>query len=570
MADTVNNQINFVDMHVAYFCMEIGLAAEIPTYAGGLGVLSGDMLRSSADMELPMIGLTLLYKKGYFKQTLDGSGNQIEAEMVWNPADYLELLPTRVSVTVESRPVIIQVWLHRLMGVTGHINPVIFLDTDVPENSIWDRDITQILYGGDAKYRLAQEIVLGIGGVRVLQELGCGKIQKYHMNEGHSALLVLELFRYFAAQGHGNPSRAVHNHCVFTTHTPVASSMDQFEQSFAETMIGRQIPAQLRSEIFVDGVLNMTRLGLEFSAFLNGVAKKHSEISRQMFPGYRIESITNGIHSSFWAAEPFKKLFDHYLPGWAADPYSIRYVLSIPGQEIWEAHQEAKAALIAQVNKEYGQEMDLDTFTLGFARRATAYKRGDLLFSDPQRLKRIAKNCRGLQIIYAGKAHPQDFAGKELIKKIIENMHLVAPEIKVVYLADYDMKLASLLVAGVDLWLNTPVRPQEASGTSGMKAAINGVPHFSVLDGWWIEGHIENVTGWSIGPMPDKVSERAADIDVEDIEDMYSKLEYVILPHFYEQRDEWIKTMRHSIAVNGSFFNTHRMVQQYVLNAYFQ
>jgi starch phosphorylase len=314
-------------------------------------------------------------------------------------------------------------------------------------------------------------------------------------------------------------------------------------------------------------MLNMTRLGLQFSDYFNGVAKKHGEISRQMFPGYRIDSITNGIHSAFWASAPFAKLFDKYLPGWAADPYSLRYVLSIPGQELWNAHEEAKGTLINYVNKTYYGEMDPHLFTIGFARRATTYKRGDMLFADIERLKRIAANSRGLQIVYAGSAHPHDFAGKELIRRVIMHMREIHDTIKVCYIENYNIDVAKLVVAGVDLWLNTPIRPQEASGTSGMKAALNGIPHFSVLDGWWIEGHIENVTGWSIGPYHETASQ---DIDIVDIEDMYNKLEYVILPRFYQQRDDWIRTMRHSIAVNGSFFNTHRMVQQYVLNAYFQ
>ncbi len=552
-------------MRVAYFCMEIGLRAEVPTYAGGLGVLSGDVLRSSADLELGVVGITLLYKKGYFRQRIDEAGNQIEEELSWNPEDYLELLPQKITVTIEGREVLVQAWLYRLQGITGHINPVIFLDTDISENSSSDRATTHYLYGGDERYRLCQEIVLGIGGVRMLEALSCAHIHKYHMNEGHSALLTLELYRRF--ERHANPLAHVRRRCVFTTHTPVASGHDQFSSDFVLRIAGSAIPEAIKNEVFADNALNMTRLGLQMSEYFNGVAKKHGEISRQMFPGYQIESITNGMHAGFWASAAFRKLFDKYLPGWAADPYSLRYVLSIPGQELWRAHMDAKTNLIGHVNKAHNAQMDVDVFTIGFARRATAYKRGVMLFSDTEWLKQIARKSRGIQIIYAGSAHPKDYEGKSLIKQVIEKMREVKDTIRVCYIENYDIDVAKLLVGGVDLWLNTPMRPQEASGTSGMKAALNGIPHFSVLDGWWLEGHIENVTGWSIGPHPDQLH---GDVDKEDFEDMYNKLEYIILPIFYNQRDEWIRIMRHSIAINGSFFNTHRMVQQYVLNAYFQ
>ncbi|MBI4360124.1 MAG: alpha-glucan family phosphorylase, partial [Candidatus Jacksonbacteria bacterium] len=509
--------------------------------------------------------VTLLYKKGYFLQSIDKDGNQIEEAVSWNPEDYLKLLPQKVTVTIENREVTVQAWVYALQGVTGHVNSVIFLDTDVSENSHPDRAITHYLYGGDERYRFAQEIVLGIGGVRMLETLSCTHIHKYHMNEGHSALLTLELYKKF--EQHPYPLAHVRRRCVFTTHTPVASGHDQFGSGLVWEMMGDAIPDKIKNEVFTDNVLNMTRLGLQMSKYFNGVAKKHGEISRLMFPGYQIESITNGMHAWFWASASFRKLFDKYLPGWAADPYSLRYVLSIPGQELWKAHFEAKRDLISYINKSYHAKMDAEVFTIGFARRATAYKRGVMLFSDTEWLKQIARKSRGIQIIYAGNAHPKDYEGKALIREVIERMRDVQGEIRVCYIENYNIDVAKFLVSGVDLWLNTPIRPQEASGTSGMKAALNGIPHFSVLDGWWLEGHIENVTGWSIGPHPDKLE---GDVDKEDFEDMYNKLEYIILPIFYNQRDEWIRIMRHAIAINGSFFNTHRMVQQYVLNAYFK
>jgi glycogen phosphorylase len=559
----MNKKRKFGDIHVAYFSMEIGIDPAIPTYSGGLGVLAGDTLRSAADLELPIIGVTLLYNKGYFKQNLDENGNQSEEEVFWKPANHLERVKNTITVNIEGRDVIVSAWLYWINGTTGQKNPIVFLDTDHPNNSELDRGITKHLYGGDEKYRLSQEIVLGIGGVRILEAIGCGNLQKYHMNEGHSALLTLELCS--KADPTSDVIDAVREKCVFTTHTPVPAGHDQFEMNLAKSMLGDMIPDDICDELFWEGKLNMTHVGLRFSDFINGVAKKHGEVSRGMFPGYHIESITNGVHSGFWTSPPFARVFDKFLPGWRIDPFNLRYVLSIPKEKIWDAHQESKKKLIEKVNSMYGKKMDADTFTIGFARRSATYKRGDMLFNNIERLRTIAKQHK-IQIIYAGKAHPHDGAGKDIIRHIFKSMKDLAGSIEVCYVADYDIELAKMLVSGVDVWLNTPMRPHEASGTSGMKAAMNGVPHFSVLDGWWLEGHIEKVTGFSIGEHPRDPS----DDDLDDTEDMYRKLEYVILPRFYNERDKWVDMMRHTIAMNGSYFNTHRMVQQYVLNAYFK
>ncbi|MCK5283237.1 MAG: alpha-glucan family phosphorylase [Nanoarchaeota archaeon] len=557
------SQIDFNNLLVAYFSMEIGIDSKLPTYSGGLGILAGDTLRSAADLELPVIGITLLYNKGYFRQIINEHGDQIEEHVDWNPNNYLNPLPNKVSIKIEGRDVKIKAWLYRLNGITGKVNPIIFLDTDLPENSDYDKTITHHLYGNDDHYRLAQEIILGIGGVRVLESLGCTNLKKYHMNEGHSALLTLELCRRESK----NKMQKAREKCVFTTHTPVPAGHDQFEKHLVENMLGDFITPEIKGGIFINNKLNMTYLGLRFSRFVNGVAKKHGEVSRSMFPGYHIESITNGIHSYFWTAEPFRKLFDKYLPGWECDPFNLRYVLGVPKEEIWKAHLKSKKKLVSFVNKKYKLDMDSETFTIGFARRSATYKRGDMLFSDIDRLLKIAENSKGLQIIYAGKAHPKDWEGKQVIKRIIEAMRSVKHKIKVCYIENYDIDIAKFLVSGVDIWLNNPLRPKEASGTSGMKAAHNGIPHFSILDGWWLEGHIENVTGWSIGSHPSASKHSTHE---EEVEDLYSKLEYIIIPKFYNERDSWIEIMRHSIAINGSFFNTHRMVQQYVLNAYFK
>ncbi|MDH7516770.1 MAG: alpha-glucan family phosphorylase [Candidatus Thermoplasmatota archaeon] len=545
---------------IAYFSMEMGINEHIPTYSGGLGILAGDTLKSCADLNVPIVGVTLLSEKGYFYQKIDSDGNQIELPHNFNIDYFLNFLPTRTSVKIEDRTVYIRIWYYPIQGLGGYIVPVFFLDTNLAENSDYDREITKYLYGGDSKYRLAQEIVLGIGGVRALQALGYKTIDKYHMNEGHAALSTLELYNHF------KDIEKVRQQCVFTTHTPVAAGHDQFDLSLAKSMLGDMLPDHLLNEITFENKLNMTRLALFFSHYVNGVAKKHGEVSRMMFPGYAIESITNGVHTPTWVSEPFQRLFDKYMPGWRSDPYLLRGAFSIDKYEIWAAHMEAKKKLIDFVNNRYNTGLNYDHFTIGFARRQTAYKRPELLISKPDQLVKIAEKAGPFQIIYSGKAHPKDDSGREAIKNIFQVMKKLSGKIKIAYIHNYDMAISKLMTAGVDLWLNTPRRPQEASGTSGMKAAHNGVPQLSTLDGWWIEGRIENITGWAIGSR--KSNERESD-DEADRNDLYSKLETWIIPKFYNDRDNWIRTMRSCIAINASFFNTNRMIQQYVLNAYF-
>lgn len=551
---------------IAYFSMEIGIEPPIPTYSGGLGVLAGDMIRSAADLKVPMVAVTLLHRKGYFLQRLDSQGNQQELPADWNPPDHLEFLGLKASVRIEKRPVWIQAWRYKVTGQTGYVVPVIFLDADLPENSEYDRRLTDYLYGGDERYRLAQEIILGIGGIRMLDQAGYRNMRKYHMNEGHSALLTLELLaRQEQDRNVGPDFDAVRNVCVFTTHTPVAAGHDKFSYDLVTQVLEETIPFDCLRMLAGEEQLNMTLLALNLSGHVNGVAKKHSEVSQAMFPGYPIDSITNGIHALTWSCDSFKKLYDRYIPAWRNDPLSLRYALSIPLEEIWEPHMEAKRALVEYANRHSSHAFEPDVFTIGFARRATAYKRPDLIFTDTGRLANIARTVGKIQFVFGGKAHPKDWAGKELIKRIVGFSEGIGHSVKIVYLENYDMKLGGLITSGVDLWLNTPLKPNEASGTSGMKAAVNGVPSLSVLDGWWIEGCIEGSTGWSIGS--DSADQAPAPMD--EAQELYNKLEYLILPVFYRKREEWIRIMQHCIAINGSFFNTHRMVQQYVLNAYF-
>ena len=545
---------------IAYFSMEIGLDNRVPTYSGGLGILAGDTLKSCADLNVPIVGVTLLSENGYFYQDIDPNGNQIELPYNFNINDFLTLLPSKTEIKIEGRPVKLQVWYYIIKGVNDYNVPVFFLDSNLEENSEVDREITKNLYGGDNKYRLSQEIVLGIGGVRALQSLGYKTIDKYHMNEGHAAFGTLELYRQL------KDIDKVREQCVFTTHTPVAAGHDQFDLGLAKSMLGEMIPESLLPEITFENKVNMTRLALFFSHYVNGVAKKHGEVSRIMFPGYSIDSITNGVHSLTWVSEPFQQLFDRHMPGWRSDPYIFRSAFSIDKKEVWQAHLEAKKKLIDFINNRYNVGMTYDHFTIGFARRQTAYKRPDLIISDANRLMQIAEKTGPIQIVYAGKAHPKDGSGKETIKNIFNAMKTIKGKVKIAYIHNYDMTIAKMMTSGSDLWLNTPRRPKEASGTSGMKAAHNGVPQFSTLDGWWLEGCVENITGWSIGP--EKTDEAVSD-DESDRNDLYHKLESWIIPKFYNDRDNWIRTMRSCIAINASFFNTNRMIQQYVLNAYF-
>lgn len=554
---------------VAYFSMEIGLNPLMPTYAGGLGVLAGDTIHSAADLGVPMVGVTLLHRRGYFYQRLDRTGSQSEEPVAWAIPDYAEPLEPRVSVEIEGRAVQVRAWRHLVTGMSGHTIPVYLLDTDLPDNSPWDRTITDSLYGGDAHYRLCQEMVLGFGGFALLRALGHDHIYRYHLNEGHAALLVLALIE---AETRGEPGNGevppeviekVREHCVFTTHTPVPAGHDQFPADLAHRVLGTR-RCDLVQACQHQGALNMTLLALRGSRFINGVAMRHGEVSHSLYPGYPIHSITNGVHAVAWASPAFQHLYDRHLPDWRYDHLSLRYAISIPGTEIWAAHREAKLALVDVVNRETNAGFDRDVFTIGFARRATAYKRGMLVFRDAERLQRLGKQVGPIQFVFAGKAHPQDQDGKDVIRRI----HAMRGQLSVAYLANYDMTLARLLCAGVDVWLNTPLPPMEASGTSGMKAAMNGVPSLSVLDGWWVEGHIEGVTGWSIGEKIDACAPPSEDLEACHAAALYDKLEQQVLPCFYHDRDRFIDIMKHTIAINGAFFNTQRMVGQYLRNAY--
>ncbi len=569
--------------------MEIGLDSAIPTYSGGLGMLAGDTIRSAADLAVPMVAVTLLHRRGYFFQRLDADGRQREEPAYWGVEDYFKPIDQTITISMEGRDVAVRAWRRDVVGHSGHTVPVILLDTDVPENSDYARTLTHYLYGGDARYRLCQEVVLGIGGLRMLRALGHDGIERFHMNEGHAALLALELLeQQLKARGKNEPGptrvseaelEAVRQQCVFTTHTPVAAGHDKFPMSMAREVLGNLAALDEGAIVECDGVLNMTSLALNLSRYVNGVAKRHADVAGEMFAQYSIDSITNGVHAATWVSRPFADLFERHIPDWPKDNFSLRYAELIPREEIWNAHQAAKNRLIHFVNRSDNAGMEADVFTIGFARRVATYKRAGLLFHDLDRLKRIADSAGPFQIIYAGKAHPHDEHAKQLIRDIFKAKESVAPKIRVAYLENYDMELGKLLTAGVDLWLNNPQPPLEASGTSGMKAALNGVPSLSILDGWWIEGCIEGVTGWAIGSdghrkLPGVAgSTRPAPAPRDDTADaalLYDKLERVILPMFYDDPEHFREIMVHCISINGSFFNTERMMHEYVLKAYFR
>ncbi len=592
MASTVNS----VKRLIAYFSMEIALENAMPSYSGGLGVLAGDTIRAAADLRLPMVAVSLLYRKGFFTQRLSEDGSQTEEPVEWRAEDFLTEEPARASVPLEDRRVELRCWRYAVKGVRGFEVPVYFLDADLASNAEADRALTGTLYGGDSYYRLRQEVLLGIGGVRMLRAMGYGDLTRYHMNEGHAALLTLELLGDEAQKAgrssiRGEDIQKVRNKCVFTTHTPVPAGHDRFPMEFVTRVFpGKTDFLDLKDTLAADlmkralqvdqnfpglqeaarqgASLNMTQLALGLSTYVNGVAKQHGETSRQMFPGADIEAITNGVHAGTWTSPPFQQLFDRYIPSWREDNYSLRSALGLPAEEVWAAHLIAKHDLLETVRQKTGLKFDPEVFTIGFARRATGYKRADLILADLDRLRQIAKNAGQFQIIYAGKAHPNDGGGKDIIRRIFQAKKALRKTVPVVFLDDYNLDLGGKITSGVDLWLNTPQFPLEASGTSGMKAALNGVPSLSILDGWWVEGHIEGVTGWCIGESRRTAAGNTPADNTAEAESLYTKLESVILPMYYNDRTKFLEVMQHAIAINGSFFNTQRMVQQYITDAY--
>jgi len=552
--------------HIAYFSMEIALAPEIHTYGGGLGVLAGDTARSCADLELPVVFVTLLSRSGYLRQEIDPDGRQIDGPDPWDPGRWVEPLGAKIAVRIEGREVWVRPWLYLLEGGTGFQVPVVLLDTELDENAAGDRELTDRLYGGDEAYRLKQEIVLGIGGFRLLRALGF-EIHTYHLNEGHSALLTIDLLkRHRLMPEMVRPDDCVYDapkvreYCVFTTHTPVEAGHDRFPYPLVERLLGNVIEIDQLRILAGEDCLNMTRLALNLSGYVNGVAERHAETALRMFPGFRVRAITNGVHAPTWTCPSFARLFQANFPEWQHEPEVLVRADQLPDDAVWDAHVAAKRELLDRVAEVCAVRLDPELPLLGFARRMTGYKRPELLFADLDRLRRIARRTP-FQIVMAGKAHPRDGEGKRLIERLHAHLRELAGAVPAVFLPNYDMALARRLVAGVDVWLNTPLPPLEASGTSGMKAALNGVLNFSVLDGWWLEAWIEGRTGWAIGDGRSGGHEH-------DARDLYDKLENVILPRYHGDRAGWIWMMKEAISKIACYFNSQRMMRRYASEAY--
>jgi len=549
---------------VAYISMEIGIDSNIPTYSGGLGVLSGDTVRSSADLEIPMVAVCLCYSSGYFFQLFNETGEQKEKEVEWNFFYEFDKVEKPICIKIENREAKVSAWLYKVIGQSGHVLPVYLLTTDVEGNELWMKKMTGSLYDSTSKWnRIVQEIILGIGGVRLLNSLGYSNIKTYHLNEGHGSFATIELFKMYKGD-----VEEVKSKVVFTTHTPVPAGHDRFDKSLVSKVFENRIPDQILKFGEDDGQLNMTYLGMNLSRYRNAVSKKHAEITKQMFPKYEIDYITNGIHLPFWVSKPFRKVFDRKWPNWKANCSLLQNAIELDDLDLFDAHIENKFNLISYQKGHSWNLLDEELITIGFAKRFATYKRAVLLFHD---IDRLGKICKGnVQFIFAGKAHPKDEMGKEFIKKVYESGNYLYDNygVKVVLMENYNMDLSHMLVSGCDIWLNTPERYREASGTSGMKAALNGVLNFSIQDGWWLEGYkMNSMAGWAIGPNDknpkDPGVSNSWDIDSNEI---YEILESSIIPT-YLNHDEWLFKCKNAISL-AAYFNSHRMIEEYAERAY--
>jgi len=532
---------------IAYFSMEVALHHEIPNFAGGLGVLAADILKSAADMGVPMVGVSLIYHQ------------HDDPKQAFIPSKFFEKLPQTINVQIEGRDVKIGVWKYTIEGLSGHHVPVFFLDSFFPDNKPWDRDLTKNLYDINQYTRLCQEVILGIGGVRMLRELGLGDIGVFHMNEGHASLLTLE--RLWEERGNVD---AVRKSCVFTTHTPIPAGHDRFPHPLVKQVLGSMVPDRIH-EMASKEELHTTRLALRMSRAANGVSKKHAEVCRGMFPDYDFLAITNGVHHLSWVSEPMQKVFDKYIDGWRAKPELMKDALKIPDGDIKNAHLISKKKLVKYLNDHpqflaYESEVledddffDDDTLTITFSRRFVPYKRPLLLFQTVDRLRQIGYHK--LQIIYSGICSPGDEYCNNVMRELKHLQLELRGQVRLAVFPTRNLDSTALMAAGSDVWLNNPEPPMEACGTSGMKAAMNGGINFSSPDGWWLEAMaMDKLSGWDFG----------CDIsghDVFDYEAIYNGLKEVI-DIYYKKPEKWVERMKHSIAL-GAHFNSHRAVQEY-------
>lgn len=554
---------------IAYFVMECGLDSRVPTYSGGLGILAGDTLQSFADLDVPAVGITLLWKNGFTSQKLSPDGLQFDDTQEWDIEKYMHPVGTKVTIPIEDKDVTVGAYKYTVESTTGNNEiDTYFLTTDVPENDEETRKICERLYMGKGSSRLKQEIVLGIGGYEFLKAMNY-KPFLYHINESHSAFLIAGLMKDL------QDLNRVKSRVVFTTHTPVPAAFDRFEMKTVKSIIGRYVGEDLICRIYREKLndnddLNLSWLAMKNAKNVVAVSRKHKYVSEAIFQGHSIKYVTNGVHHVKWASPHHKLLYSKYINGWEEDPNLLRIASDIPDNEFAQAHTLAKESLIEMINSETNASFLPGDFTIAMSKRVTHYKRNNLILLNPDKLIEIAESKGNIQIIFAGKAHPYDNDGKNIIKSIHNTANYMASKtnkVKITFLENFNIFKANMIVSGVDLWLNNPTRPLEASGTSGMKASLNGVPNFSVLDGWWMEGCMEGINGWGIGPRV-AWQDLSYSIDTQDLNDIYGKLEYNILDLYYKRYSEYLKIMKMAVATVAPHFNTHRMVSEYVTDLY--
>ncbi|MCH2637132.1 MAG: alpha-glucan family phosphorylase [Candidatus Thalassarchaeum sp.] len=530
-------------MSVAYLSAEVGFESGLHTYSGGLGVLAGDHIKSAADAGVDLVGCTLLYRKGYGRQHLDSEGNQTETYAEIDPQEYLCETGVEIAIPLDGTLLHSKVWLYKIKGVSTY-----FLDTRHPNNSPEHTSLGNRLYGGDDSTRIRQEYLLGVGGIRALQALG-HEITGLHLNEGHCTFAMLEMLHQ------GWTREQLRQRCLFTTHTPVPAGHDRFSWDEVKTVLGDLLPDDARDLIDDQDSCSMSHLAVALAGQVNAVSNLNAYVASGMFEGTHIHPITNGVHHETWTSPALAQLFDTHLQGWRKDPTGLAHAGRIPDSELMSARRESRAVLRDLVRDTTGIELSEERLTIGFARRFATYKRANLIFSDLERLRSIGADR--IQFVFAGKAHPRDEGGKQLIRDIFEGASKVSDEIPVVFLEDYSMDTGLAMTSGVDIWLNNPIRPMEASGTSGMKAAMNGVPNCSILDGWWPEACEHGVNGWGIGKGEDERD------DERDAKAVYDTLEHEVLPAWNDGAEHWNDLMRASIATRARFTGS-RMISDYL------
>lgn len=539
---------------IGYFTAEIGLWSDLHTYSGGLGVLAGDHVKSAADAEIPLIGVTLLYREGYSRQHLDSDGVQSETYPVLDPSEFLEETAITIEIPLDNQTIYARVWRANIVGQTGHKVPVYFLDTTHENNSQYHQEIGQRLYGGDDDTRIRQEYLLGVGGIQLFDHLQI-ELKGIHLNEGHCTFAMLELL------SRGWSREELAQNSLFTTHTPVPAGHDRFDWSLVREIMGEKLPEDAQELVRNAGDseggnrCSMSHLAVALSTSVNAVSILNAEVAETMFSEMKIRPITNGVHHPTWTSSTMTQLFDEYLPDWKANPTQLNEARNIPVEALRQARNENRKLLRKLVKEETGVEFEEHRLTIGFARRFATYKRANLVFHDLEKLREIGAGK--IQFVFSGKAHPKDEGGKQLIRDIFASAKTVEEEIPVAFIENYNMDTGLAMTSGVDIWLNNPIRPLEASGTSGMKAAMNGVPNCSILDGWWPEACKHGINGWAIGNAEDDRN------DPRDAANIYSTLQNDVLPSWECKDETWANLMRESIASSAGFTG-QRMIEDYL------